>query len=79
MICGAVNCCLKAPGLYIFAMVFRRALDKLNGAAYIRGGLSQFCLLFILIIFQYDFAVYLFIVYSLKPHLHGRKFLARLG
>ena len=37
MICGAVNCRLKALGLYIFVRVFRRALDKLNGGAYIQG------------------------------------------
>ena len=37
MICGAAN--LKALGLYIFVRVFRRALNKLNGEAYIRGGL----------------------------------------
>ena len=30
MICGAVNCLLKALGLYIFVRVFRRAFDKLN-------------------------------------------------
>ena len=39
MICGAVKCRFKVLGLYIFVRVFRRALDKLNGGAYIRGGL----------------------------------------
>ena len=39
MICVAVKCRLKVLELYIFARAFRRALDKLNGGAYIRGGL----------------------------------------
>ena len=39
MICGVVNCRLKAQELYIFVRVFRRALDKINGGAFIRGGL----------------------------------------
>ena len=39
MICGAVKGRFKVLGLYIFVRVFRGALSKLNGGAYIRGGL----------------------------------------